>query len=52
MKWKVHAIPDRQTEKMPASDRLALESGVLGYGAQLRWAAHAIGVYRKKLKTQ
>ena len=35
---------------MPVSGRLALESGVQGYEALLRWARHGRSVYRKELK--
>ncbi len=35
--------------KMPTSGRLALESGVLGYKAQLAWVSHAIAAYRKEV---
>ena len=37
--------------KMPISARLALENGVLGYEAQLKWASHAIHTYKKKVKS-
>ncbi len=36
--------------KMALSGRLALESGVLGYEAQLKWVAHAIKTYKKRSK--
>lgn len=36
--------------QMPTSGKLALESGVLGYEAQLRWAARAVSVYEEKVK--
>jgi hypothetical protein len=39
---KIHA------EKLGMSGRLALESGILGYEAQLQWASHAIHVYQNK----
>jgi len=38
--------------KMPISGRLALESGVLGYEAQLRWASRAVSVYEQKIKAK
>jgi DNA-binding PadR family transcriptional regulator len=36
--------------KMPLSGRLALENGILGYEAQLQWAANAIKQYASKEK--
>jgi len=36
--------------QMPTSGRLALESGVLGYEAQLRWASRAVSVYQQMVK--
>jgi len=37
--------------KMSISGRLALENGLLGYETQLRWAAHAIKTYKRKVKS-
>lgn len=37
-----------QGPKMALSGRLALENGVLGYRAQLKWAAYAIKTYKKR----
>jgi DNA-binding PadR family transcriptional regulator len=34
---------------MPLSARLALQSGILGYEAQIQWTARAIGIYRRKV---
>ncbi|HEY0785474.1 MAG TPA: PadR family transcriptional regulator [Acidobacteriaceae bacterium] len=34
---------------MPLSARLALESGIAGYAAQLAWAAHALHLYTRKV---
>jgi DNA-binding PadR family transcriptional regulator len=42
--FKDHAVA------MPTSGRLALEAGVLGYEARLRWTVHAISVYRKEFR--
>lgn len=36
--------------KMALCARLALENGVLGYEAQLKWVSHAIHSYKKKVK--
>ena len=41
-----------QGAQMPTSGSLALESGILGYEAQLRWASRAVGVYERKVKAQ
>lgn len=38
--------------KMPVSGRLALESGILGYEAQLQWASHATNIYKNREKAQ
>ncbi len=37
--------------KMSISGRLALENGLMGYETQLRWAAHAIRTYKRKVKS-
>jgi DNA-binding PadR family transcriptional regulator len=37
---------------MPASGRLALENGTLGYEAQLEWASRAINFYKNREKAR
>jgi hypothetical protein len=37
---------------MPASGRLALENGTLGYEAQLQWASRAIDFYKNREKAR
>ena len=45
---KLHKL---NSAKMPTSAALALENGVLGYEAQLKWVQHAIAVYKRKVKS-
>ncbi len=43
---------DAQASRMPVSGRLALESGIRGYEAQLQWARDALATYERKGVTQ
>lgn len=40
---------ERHGADMSVSGRLALESGILGYEAQIQWTERAIGIYQKKV---
>jgi DNA-binding PadR family transcriptional regulator len=41
---------EKHAASMPASGRLALENGTLGYEAQLQWASRAIDFYKNREK--